>query len=80
MLQTRIWMASMTHPILWHCRYTSILTGLVLLSLSGSFTYSLRLYETMREDERAEIVWRWGRVEGQPRVFNDRPGVVYIWQ
>ncbi|KAH9954384.1 hypothetical protein BGW80DRAFT_1402182 [Lactifluus volemus] len=49
-------------------------------SQSGSFTYSLRLHETMREDERAEIVWRWGRVEGQPRVFNDRPGVVYIWQ
>ncbi|KAH9954367.1 hypothetical protein BGW80DRAFT_417349 [Lactifluus volemus] len=47
---------------------------------SGSFTYSLSLYETTREDEKTEIVWRWGRVEGQPRVFNDRPGVVYIWQ
>ncbi|KAH9959534.1 hypothetical protein BGW80DRAFT_1367134 [Lactifluus volemus] len=36
MLQTWIWGASMTHPILWHCRYTNILNGLVLLSLVRS--------------------------------------------
>jgi hypothetical protein len=42
------------------------------VAFTVGITYSLRLSETTQEDEKAEIVWRWGRVEGQPRVFNDR--------
>jgi len=40
MLQTWIWAAHMTHPILWHCRYTNILNGLVLLSLWSCHLHS----------------------------------------
>jgi hypothetical protein len=46
---------------------------------SGSFTYMLRLRETVRgDDEGNEVVLKWRRIDGEQRVFNDLPGVVYV--
>ncbi|KAH9981871.1 hypothetical protein BJV74DRAFT_64710 [Russula compacta] len=46
----------------------------------SSFTYSLRLRETVRgDDDGAEVVLRWNRMNGERRVFNDRPGVIFTF-
>ena len=46
----------------------------------GPLTYTLRLRETAREDGREDVILLWKRIDGQGRVFNNRPGVTYTWQ
>jgi len=49
-------------------------------SQTGSLTHSLRLRETARGDDGEDLVLLWKRIDGQGRVFNQRPGVTYTWQ
>jgi hypothetical protein len=50
------------------------------LSQPGLMTYNLRLRETVRDEGREDVILLWKRIDGQGRVFNDRPGVTYTWQ
>ena len=49
-------------------------------SQPGLMTYNLRLRETVRDDGREDVILLWKRIDGQGRIFNDRPGVIYTWQ
>ncbi|KAN0127094.1 hypothetical protein V8E53_015112 [Lactarius tabidus] len=49
-------------------------------SQPGPLTHTLRLMETAQGDDQEGVVLLWKRIDGQGRVFNDRPGVTYTWQ
>jgi hypothetical protein len=49
-------------------------------SQPGPLIHTLRLMETARGDDQEGVVLLWKQIDGQGRVFNDRPGVTYTWQ